>query len=338
MKSLFIIILCFLLTSCSEKQYRIFTLPEETPVSGIDYPNELFMNYPWSIDIIDDKLLLFATKGDYFMRIVDANNGKEIKQIGLFGGGPKEFVQPVYWGKNGKEVYVYDEAKMYLRTYSWHEILNAEELPEAKTINLKGNEKNILFGKVLNQDYFVGSVVVGMPQPIIVLDKELNTIGNMGNIPDKDHQSEALVTYGGSVSSYGNKFASTMASFGYIACYEQQADGTCKILWDACAEQPIYKKDQLDLTLLKLGFADVKMTKNYIFCSYFGQKYNRDNRKNIKPRNMLVFDHQGNLLKNLRSERSLARFTISEDEKTIYAATEEPEVAIIRFDISNILK
>ena len=102
---------------------------------------------------------------------------------------------------------------MYLRTYSWHEILNAEELPEAKTINLKGNEKNILFGKVLNQDYFVGSVVVGMPHPIIILDKELNTIGNMGNIPDKDHQSEALVTYGGSVSSYGNKFVSTMASF-----------------------------------------------------------------------------------------------------------------------------
>ena len=135
MKSLFIIILCFLFTSCSENQYRIFTLPEETPVSGVDYPYELFMNYPWSIDIIDDKLLLFATKGDYFMRIVDANNGKEIKQIGLFGGGPKEFVQPVYWGKNGNDVYVYDEAKMYLRTYSWHEILNAEELPEAKTIN-----------------------------------------------------------------------------------------------------------------------------------------------------------------------------------------------------------
>ena len=54
MKSLFIIILCFLFTSCSENQYRIFTLPEETPVSGVDYPYELFMNYPWSIDIIDD--------------------------------------------------------------------------------------------------------------------------------------------------------------------------------------------------------------------------------------------------------------------------------------------
>ena len=28
------------------------------------------------------------------MRIVDANNGKEIKQIGLFGGGPKELYNP----------------------------------------------------------------------------------------------------------------------------------------------------------------------------------------------------------------------------------------------------
>lgn len=338
MKNVIVIILCYLLISCSENQHNIFTLPTETPVSGIDYPNELFMNYPWSIDIIDDKLLLFATKGDYFMRIVDANNGKEVKQIGLFGGGPKEFVQPAYWGNNGEDIYIYDEAKMFLRTYSWHEILNAKELPEVETINLKGEEKNIFFGKILNQDYFVGSVGVGMPKPIIVLDKELNTIENMGNIPDEDHQSEALVAYGGSVSSYENKFVSTMASFGYIACYEQLTDGSCKMLWDACAEEPIYKKDQLDLTLLKLGFADVKMTKNYIFCSYFGQKYDRDNRKNIKPRNMLVFDHQGNLLKNLRSERSLARFTVSEDEKTIYAATEEPEVAIIRFDISNILK
>ena len=88
----------------------------------------------------------------------------------------------------------------------------------------------------------------------------------------------------------------------------------------------------------KLGFPEVKMTKNYIFCSYFGERLTREKLKTLKPRNLLIFDHQGNLLKNLRSKRSLGKFTVSEDEKTIYAATEEPEVAIIRFDISNILK
>ena len=81
MKSLFIIILCFLFTSCSENQYRIFTLPEETPVSGVDYPYELFMNYPWSIDIIDDKLLLFATKGDYFMLIMAKRLNKLVYSV-----------------------------------------------------------------------------------------------------------------------------------------------------------------------------------------------------------------------------------------------------------------
>ena len=60
--------------------------------------------------------------------------------------------------------------------------------------------------------------------------------------------------------------------------------------------------------------------------------------KTLKPRNLLVFDHKGNLIKNFRSKRSLGKFTVSEDEKTIYAVTEEPEVAIIRFDISNLLK
>lgn len=83
MKVYSLLFYAFFFTSCSENQYRIFTLPEETPVSGVDYPYELY-ELSLSIDIIDDKLLLFATKGDYFMRIVD-NNGKEIKQIGLFG-------------------------------------------------------------------------------------------------------------------------------------------------------------------------------------------------------------------------------------------------------------
>ena len=132
--------------------------------------------------------------------------------------------------------------------------------------------------------------------------------------------------------------ADILVALGYIACYELQNDGKERLLWDHFLEKPIYKGDQLDRKHLKLGFPEVKMTKNYIFCSYFGERLTREKLKTLKPRNLLIFDHQGNLLKNLRSKRSLGKFTVSEDEKTIYAATEEPEVAIIRFDISNILK
>lgn len=129
-----------------------------------------------------------------------------------------------------------------------------------------------------------------------------------------------------------------MASLGYIACYEKLVDGAIQLLWDFYLEEPKYVKKQLDRKNLKLGFSDVKMTKNYIFCSYFGQKYVRENRRNIKVHNILVFDHNGHFLANLHTDRSASRLSVSDDEKTIYSVTEEPEIAIVRFDISNILK
>lgn len=174
--------------------------------------------------------------------------------------------------------------------------------------------------------------------PIIELDKDLEIKANIGNVPDEHHRSTDLSSYSGSTSVYDNKFVFVMASLGYIACYEKLVDGAIQLLWDFYLEEPKYVKKQLDRKNLKLGFSDVKMTKNYIFCSYFGQKYVRENRRNIKVHNILVFDHNGHFLANLHTDRSASRLSVSDDEKTIYAVTEEPEIAIVRFDISNILK
>jgi len=168
--------------------------------------------------------------------------------------------------------------------------------------------------------------------------KDLEIKANIGNVPDEHHRSTDLSSYSGSTSVYDNKFVFVMASLGYIACYEKLVDGAIQLLWDFYLEEPKYVKKQLDRKNLKLGFSDVKMTKNYIFCSYFGQKYVRENRRNIKVHNILVFDHNGHFLANLHTDRSASRLSVSDDEKTIYAVTEEPEIAIVRFDISNILK
>lgn len=337
MKNIVLLSLLFFL-SCNRQETDIFVLPDETPITSMDYPNEIIMNYPLSIDVIDNRLLLFMHKGEHIIKIVEANNGMEIKNIGVFGNGPGEFIQPIYWGINkDKEIYLYDEEQMKLRKYDWEKIQNTSDLPETEGIPLS-TEAKILSGMILNNSYFVGSVVVGMSKPIAVLNMNLNVIENMGAVPDEEHQSTAPISYGGSVSTYDNKFVFVMASLGYIACYEQQKDGKSKILWDFYAELPIYKGDQLDMKQLKLGFSDVKMTKNYIFCSYFGQKYVRENRKNIKVLNILVFDHSGNLLKNFRTDRSVGKIAVSEDENTLYAVTETPEIAIIRYNICNLIK
>ena len=333
-----IIFLLFLLLISCKQESKLLALPEETPITGLDYTNELYMSYPLSVDIIKDKLLILMHKSDNVLHIVDTDNGLVVNKIGVMGGGPGEFLQPRYLGYDHSNIYLYDLRQKKVRSYKWNAIEKGEDLPKIEGIHQKDKDITILDGQILNGNYFVGNSILGLSKPIVIFDKEMNVVNNVGEIPDSEHENTALTTYGGVIDCYENKFVFAMSSLGYIAYYEQRPDGKSNLLWEHYLEEPMYKGNQLDIKQLKLAFPDIKMTKNYIFCSYFGERLTREKLKTLKPRNILVFDHQGNLLKNLRSKRSLGKFTVSEDEKTIYAATEEPEVAIIRFDISNLLK
>lgn len=330
--------LLLLVLSCTETNIEVTDLPDETPIVGIDYPNETIMRFPWSIDIVNNQIMTFSIRGESIIRLYDIHTGKELHHVGHFGGGPNEFVQPEYWGKNeNNDIFIYDMGAKQLRKYAWNEICNASDLPEVEKIPLKDKDVFVMSGKYMDANSYIAFSMAGLTQPIIELDKDLKITKNMGNVPDKNHQSSDLSSYNGSTSVYGNKFVFAMASFGYIVCYEKKEDGMIEWIWEKYLEKPQYKNNQLDRTALKLGFSDVKMTKNYIFCSYFGQQYVRENRHNIKVHHILVFDHKGNFLANLYTDRSASRIAVDEDEKTIYAVTEEPEVAFIRFDISHIL-
>ncbi len=339
MKNILLIsLLSILILSCSNQDNDLLVLINETPITGQDYPNDIYINYPICIEYYENKLLIFLHKNENLIKILNADNGKEINNIGKIGNGPGEFVNPDYFGICDNQIYIYDFGRKKLMKYDWYEMNSVTNLPIIEGDSIQNKEVNFFSGKIMENNYLIASIYYGMNKPIVICNKDLKIINSVGVIPDERHKSQALISYGRHISCFGNKFVFVMEALGYIACYELQNDGKERLLWDHFLEKPIYKGDQLDRKHLKLGFPEVKMTKNYIFCSYFGERLTREKLKTLKPRNLLIFDHQGNLLKNLRSKRSLGKFTVSEDEKTIYAATEEPEVAIIRFDISNILK
>lgn len=91
-----ILLLLLLCLSCNKQESQLLVLPEETHIKGIDYPNEIVMNYPLCIEIINNKLLLLMHKGEDVIKIVDTDNGNQMKQIGKFGNAPDEFLQPRY--------------------------------------------------------------------------------------------------------------------------------------------------------------------------------------------------------------------------------------------------
>ena len=82
------------------------------------------------------------------------------------------------------------------------------------------------------------------------------------------------------------------------------------------------------------------MTKNYVFCVYSG-KSNVDEygeTATTLPETILVFDHKGNPIKKFHTDKDIIRVAVSEDEKTMYCISVDPEVEIIYYDISNQLR
>lgn len=76
------------------------------------------------------------------------------------------------------------------------------------------------------------------------------------------------------------------------------------------------------------------MTPNYIFCVYSGQKWDQTGISD-QPKNILVFNHNGKLLKNFHLDKAIGKIAVSEDEKIILAVSIEPDIDIVRYDIAD---
>lgn len=338
MKHIIFILIIVIASSCSDKKKSdLLILDKSVSLKCIEYDNELIMPNPLSIELIDNSLYLFQPQGEDAALIVDKNNGKIKGTWGKRGNGPGEFTYPLFWGENPKEkqIYLYDMNRFILRSYTYHHLSNKSDLVIKNEVKLKPNTVALRYATVLDNGNIIASCIYNQESPLLLMNNNLDSINSFGDIPDKDHKSIDLRSYWGTLSSFQNKFVFAMAELGYIVCYEQNKNEIIK-KWEHYLEKPIYKGNALNEKLLKRGFSNVKMTNNYIFCVYSGKKWDSPNM-DVHPETILVFNHQGKLLKNFHLDRRIGKIVVSSDEKTIYAISLEPEISIIRYEIENYL-
>ena len=211
---------------------------------------------------------------------------------------------------------------------------NSQELTLLKETSFKGLQSSVREATILENGNIIASVIYGNEKPLLLLSSQLDSLNNFGELPDNEHKSTDLRTYSSILSSYKNIFIQTMCDLGYLACYEQKEDNTILKKWEYYLEKPLYKGSELNRTLLKRGFIDVKMTPNYIFCVYSGQKWDLTGISD-QPKNILVFNHKGKLLNNFHLDRAIGKIAVSEDEKIIFAVSIEPDIDIVRYDIAD---
>ena len=331
MKVLKFLSIIFLLFSCSQPENKLLDLGESTPLSAVEYSEELLTTSPQCLMLLENNLFVFQTRGDVVAIIMDTETGKQTDTWGRKGKGPGEFVRAEHRGtlSDNHTVYLYDtNSSGKLRKYKYDTIKNKLEIEEEVTF--KPTSVFLAHGTVLDNGLIAGNVAFRQTpgSSLMILNKNGDILSEIVRFPDEAHKTKDLRRYAGNLSSYGNMFVYTVSMFGYIAFYEVTQDGSASLKWEHYLEKPLDKGDKsLDLRNLKSGFINTIVSKDYVFCSYCGKKYDDP----FSSETLLVFDHKGKLLKNYALDRSINRIAVSPDGKTIYAGVYTPETGFVRF-------
>lgn len=340
-----ILLLLTLLVSCAESQKYpepkksvLIKLAEGQPLKCTEFKEELIMTNPLSIELVGDYLYLFQHKGKNAAFVFDVAKDKILGTWGGRGGGPGEFNLPMFWGNrvSTNQVFLYDLDRFTLREYTNVNTSNMSDLKFMGEKKFPPYYADFKWASKLENGNFVTSCSYNLDHPLLLLSSNLDSICSFGDIPDDEHRSIDLRSYWGRTSSYKNKFVYAMSQLGYLVCYEQASPDKVEKLWERFLQMPIYKGNQLDRTHVLRGFLDVKMTPNYIFCSYSGKNTNLKGDESL-PDKILVFDHQGQLIKHFQLDRLISSIAVSADEKTIYAISCENDIMLVKYEVGKYL-
>lgn len=332
-----LLLISFIVFSCAshEPSSKVLELDEGIPVVAKEYKNELIITNPLDLAVIDNKLVLFMHSGEKPLLIVNPDDGTLTGSWGEFGNGPDEFTAPTYWGhdKSKQELYLYDANYRVLRVYRYQAAGDSLLFNRVKKLSLS-RETMFRNGTLLSNHNIVVSNPFSQNAPLFLLDEELNSLSTFGRLSEQKDSSNEIGTYTGRLSSYKNSFVFGMDGLGYLVCYNQ-TDTTAYKEWEIYLESPKFNNNNLDLGNLKRGFVDIEMTKHYVICSYCGKPYSHDDG-GLLGYNILVFDHDGDLVHNLKLDREIGRIAVSDDEKTVYAVAYEPDICIVRYTLNDL--
>lgn len=343
--------LCLFFLSCTDKKEgKDFFNTENKEVDCKLYNADILMKY-CDVMTVKNSLIFFSWAGPHRETVVvQESDGKEVGSIGREGGGPGEFVNPVFAGHSAKKdtVYIYD--------YGYRKIISY-------AVSIQDNEfKSKLAYEISTQDFkfyenmkrLKNGYYVGLPfeakatdSILVLLDVQQNVIKRFGKSPIElktDYSDFKKCFSNTRMAVYENKIFIAVARFGYIAGYEISDNGKIKTLFEKMLVSPSYRSNDgyivFDKENNREGFYDIAASSTYIFTTYGGKtlKSLLPGGGGMEPETFAILDHKGNLVSRVKMNHKGARLCVSEDEKMLYHCALNPEYDIAAYRIKDMVK
>jgi len=338
-KYLLFIFLGFVCCTETEPGRSLVLLPDPVPISGKVYDQDIIAQIPSQIELVDNNLFLFRT-----MRLVakgiDKTTGEATVDLPFIGDAPEEFITPYFAGSSPEDstFYIADATYRVMRKYEWkinEGMFTFDLLSEKKRDNQ--NIPYYVVNRMENGCFIALANAENLQNPLVLLDADLNEISLFGEMFE-DAETLNPNLYHGALASYKNQLVYAMIDFGYLVSYSVSDDMEITKEWEHFFSPFFFTykhgKAKIDMDRNLRGFYDVKMTEKYIYCLYSGELFDWNSPRDILPNKVLVFKHDGTLVKNFLIDKEAVRIAV-DDDSTLYVSSISPDSGIAFYNIND---
>ena len=294
-----------------------------TPSSIIQ--DTLFTQIPGALILCGDHYLVWEDpfNPEKFLHIIDINTRREIKAIGEFGRGPKEFITPLSIKSIGNKIFTYDLNQDKQAYYSIDSLLVMKDpfillpsLPIEDCLDIVQIAE--------------GEFISTHPQneQLFQWIHQDSTVSFFGKSPIKEKLKDYYNSRQGTLSynPYNQKLIYSARLFPYIALYEKEGNNF-QLKWEKTSSKNFYEIKNGDIHFIEEALVphEIILTKDYIIPVqiykerlYFTQAFNNETYQISKD--TLLFAYEWNFGKytyNL-SKMKLPDLTTPEEQIKFY--------------------
>lgn len=329
----YLVILFFmLLASCrgvKQHQQEGIDLTSSVEILPEIVSKDIMMTPPVQM-LADSEFLIFMAPGmEHSILFLDRNT-KNIYHWGQMGNGPDDFISPKCIRQKDNRLTVYDVNLRKAVEYEVH-LSDSVHLNPIKRQRVQTDSINLIDLHTMDNELTVGLVGIGCPNLFVLLDEKMKLMKSFGDFPMEGLPKENYLSVYGNLVSYKNKLFYACLPTGYIVCYGIDEKGNIEKEWEYFLTKPSFDAGRGKWTSdNKNGIYDIKATKDYIFLAFSGKSLSEKSRL---PQNILIFTHDGKLVKNIKCKDSfIGRFVVDGDY--IYAFGEN---SLIKFNWRELL-
>lgn len=326
-----------LTAACSgseQKQESLIELTDSTTIFtdfGLPVSMSLYKQYMFVSDFYGE---------DGLVKILDLNTNKIIHSFASRGEGPNEVLNignlDYTTSENGDSLYLFDSMAQKMKIYAMDSLFSNPSYSTPVMEQKMPSESRYTEVLKTKNGYIAAGIMED--KKFTLLNDSLQECGSGGhyaakpseNIPD---MINVMANNGKFALSKDRKhIVNIIYIAGIITCYTlDDATHTISLKWENKKSDFNYEvRGEAFNNKEVMGYLDISMGDKFIYALYSGEKEDL-NASATYGKEVHVYDYDGNLVESYKLSQPAFCICVDEDNNALYAATHEPEVAVIRY-------